>query len=324
MGTELHDNKGLICGFHLAANGALSGPAVDIDLAACAALEPGDGLAWLHFNLNDARAREWIARLDEDGREMLLSADRSVRLEPCGDAVAGALADIHADDPDGLGVIVIHVERARLITGRHHPMTSAALLRADLLGGAVFEDVGALFNRLLEHFAATFGKATLAHADLVDDIEDQVFAGDYQHSQLGQLRRTMARMRRQIGANRHALGDFAAHPPPWWHKAAAKDLRRIAGALNTVAQDLELAQERARLITEEIDARMTERTNRNLYFISLAAAAFLPITLISGIFGMNVGGLPWVEDENGFYWTIGCMAAAVAVAFVWLLRRRML
>jgi Mg2+ and Co2+ transporter CorA len=33
---------------------------------------------------------------------------------------------------------------------------------------------------------------------------------------------------------------------------------------------------------------------------SLLTAIFLPITLITGIFGMNVGGLPGVDRDTGF------------------------
>jgi zinc transporter len=98
----------------------------------------------------------------------------------------------------------------------------------------------------------------------------------------------------------------------------------LGRALSSVTQDLELVQERARLLNEEIDRRLNERTNRNLYFVSVAATLFLPITLLSSIFGMNVGGLPWLEDPNGFTWVMGCMLAAVIVAFVLIYWRRML
>jgi zinc transporter len=83
-------------------------------------------------------------------------------------------------------------------------------------------------------------------------------------------------------------------------------------------------QERARLLNDEIDRRLTERTNRNLYFVSVAATLFLPITLISSIFGMNVGGLPWLNDANGFVWVMGVMLTSVIVAFVLIYWRRML
>jgi zinc transporter len=47
--------------------------------------------------------------------------------------------------------------------------------------------------------------------------------------------------------------------------------------------------------------------------LSIVTTTLLPITLITGIFGMNVGGLPFVRHQAGFWWVMGIMAAAVAL-----------
>jgi CorA-like Mg2+ transporter protein len=65
---------------------------------------------------------------------------------------------------------------------------------------------------------------------------------------------------------------------------------------------LESIQERARLLQEEIASRAFEATNVNLYIFSLFTAIFLPLNLITGIFEMNVAGLPWLENPGGFLW----------------------
>lgn len=324
MGTELHDNRGLICGLRLQSQG---GRAVDIEISAVDALDPPQCPIWLHFNFNDTRARDWIkecAWLSPETRESLLSSDHSVRLETSSNGLAGVLADVFADDLDSFGVFHLYVDQACLVTGRHHPVTAVGLLRQDLDRGIPVDSTSALLNRLIGHLTASFGKMVAGYGDLIDDAEDRVLAGGYRETNLGQHRRAMARLRRQMTADRHALAYLSGHPPPWWEKPATKQLRQVAGTLTSVAQDLELVQERARLLSEEIDSRLAERTNRNLYFVSVAAAVFLPITLISGIFGMNVGGLPWLEDANGFMWTMGCMLAAVAIALALVHWRRML
>jgi zinc transporter len=70
-----------------------------------------------------------------------------------------------------------------------------------------------------------------------------------------------------------------------------------------------------------IAGRLGEATNRNLFFLSIMTATLLPVTLITGIFGMNVGGLPWLNDPGGFAWVTGIMISAV-IAVLLLLRRR--
>ncbi|HFC03455.1 MAG TPA: hypothetical protein ENJ74_01155, partial [Nitratifractor salsuginis] len=42
-----------------------------------------------------------------------------------------------------------------------------------------------------------------------------------------------------------------------------------------------------------------ERMNRNMYWLTIISAIFLPLTLLTGFFGMNTGGLPFTEDPSG-------------------------
>jgi zinc transporter len=94
--------------------------------------------------------------------------------------------------------------------------------------------------------------------------------------------------------------------------------------LGAAGSDLEQLQERAVMLQTELSGRLAELTNRNLYVLSIITAVFLPLTLISGIFGMNVGGLPWVGDNWGFVWVM-VVSVITLIATVILLRwRRML
>ena len=46
-------------------------------------------------------------------------------------------------------------------------------------------------------------------------------------------------------------------------------------------------------------AKVDERMNKNVYYLTIISGIFLPLTLITGFFGMNTGGLPYVDDPNG-------------------------
>ena len=72
------------------------------------------------------------------------------------------------------------------------------------------------------------------------------------------------------------------------------------------------------MLQEEIASRAFEATNLNLYIVSLFTAIFLPLNLITGIFGMNVAGLPWLENPGGFLW-VTCVMALTLIASLGLL-----
>ncbi len=75
---------------------------------------------------------------------------------------------------------------------------------------------------------------------------------------------------------------------------------------------------RAKLLQEELAARNAEETNRNLFILSIVTTIFLPMTLITGIFGMNVAGLPGLEDILAFWWVMLGMAAVALIALLLL------
>jgi zinc transporter len=144
------------------------------------------------------------------------------------------------------------------------------------------------------------------------------FAG--QGKRLGNLRRLVAKLRRLVGANRAALASLPGAMPGVYDAEAGAALRSAVERLDAVGQDLELVQERARLLQEEIASNMNEATNRNLFVLSIATTTLLPITLITGIFGMNVGGLPFAGHRYGFELVMAVIGVTVLLA-LWLLRR---
>ncbi len=204
MGTELCDNKGLICGFRLQSLEV----AAEIEWTTDSPPDPAAGPLWLHFNLNDARARAWLEQcpwLAPEALEFLIASDHAIGFDLAGDGVVGKLADQHADEPDTFGILRLYVDATCLITGRHHPLAAPGRLHAELIGGAKLDTPAALLNRLLEHLVAILVKSVAEDADSIDDAEDRILTGDCQHAKLARHRREMVRLRRQVFANRHAL-----------------------------------------------------------------------------------------------------------------------
>jgi zinc transporter len=47
------------------------------------------------------------------------------------------------------------------------------------------------------------------------------------------------------------------------------------------------------------------------------------MTLITGLFGINVGGMPWIENHFGFWWVMFGMLATAVITFLVLHWRRL-
>jgi zinc transporter len=63
--------------------------------------------------------------------------------------------------------------------------------------------------------------------------------------------------------------------------------------------------------------------NRSLLVLSVLTAIFLPMTLITGIFGMNVAGLPGLQSPDGFLWVMVLILVAGVATLALMFWRRM-
>ena len=79
--------------------------------------------------------------------------------------------------------------------------------------------------------------------------------------------------------------------------------------------------ERIKLLQEELAALVSEQSNRILFLLTLVTVLALPINLIAGLFGMNVGGVPLAQSAYGFA-TVVAIVAAFTLAVGWLALRR--
>ena len=103
-------------------------------------------------------------------------------------------------------------------------------------------------------------------------------------------------------------------------KRSADMAARLSNRATALHHDGEQLQAQARLLQDELMAKLSEQSNQLLYFLSMMTAVLLPMTIISGLFGMNVGGIPLAENPaaSGL---VSIIAAAIAAAVLYVLRR---
>ncbi|MEM8498079.1 MAG: CorA family divalent cation transporter [Pseudomonadota bacterium] len=55
------------------------------------------------------------------------------------------------------------------------------------------------------------------------------------------------------------------------------------------------------MVKDELASSLSDQLNRNWYVLSLAAAIFLPLGFLTGVFGINVAGMLGVDHKAPFY-----------------------
>jgi zinc transporter len=136
----------------------------------------------------------------------------------------------------------------------------------------------------------------------VDTLEDRIIGNQTtSRPKLGALRRVLVRLQRLLAPEPAALFRLLSRPPAWLSDDDVADLRRSAEELSAAVADSAALVERTRLLQEELTALLNEQTNRTLFILTIVTVLALPMTIIPGLFGMNVGGIPFSGSAVGFW-----------------------
>jgi zinc transporter len=97
-------------------------------------------------------------------------------------------------------------------------------------------------------------------------------------------------------------------------------VREIADRSIRLLEDLELSREKATVTREELENRLAEHTNQIIYLLSLITTIFLPLGLITGLLGINVGGIPGADNPYGFL-VVCALLVIIIVVQVFFIRK---
>ncbi len=324
--TDAQSSMGIVWAYRFDAKGV----PVLIDRESVPAVDPTEGFVWIHLDLVHSRAKAWIAEqpwLPAGAEEMFISPESHQRLDHSADLVWGVSHDLIRDvasDSDLIGPLHWIVGERLLLTGRRDALQSIRLAADALNRGETVEGPIELFEQIIEHIVDDVTKAVVRLMDETDSVEDNILAARFDDApaRVGAVRRMAVRLHRQLGGlhllfRRFAETSSGRKAPEEVKAAAARLLQRIDGPHN----DVQSVQDRARLLQEEMTARAASQTNRQLYALSILTALFMPATFITGLFGINVKGLPWMEHDLGaLFVAVACLSAAGLTLI--LLRRR--
>ena len=182
--------------------------------------------------------------------------------------------------------------------------------------------VGDLLATVSEGLVERMGPVIDELEEQAADLEEEVLAGSTAalRSRLVDLRTTAIALRRYIGPQREAMSRLLTQQVDWLSPTDRRWLREVADRITRYVEDLDAARERAQIVQDELAARISEQINRNMYVLSIVAAVFLPLGLVTGYLGINVGGIPGT-DWQGAFAAVGLLLLVIAALEIWLFRR---
>lgn len=317
------ESDGLICAFQVGARGTartLDWPAVEKPGAA-------KGWRWIHLSTESPQAAGWLREhsgIDRHLAETLLSPETRPRCEQVGDGLLLILRGVNLNpgsEPEDMVSIRMWIEGNRVISTRRRRLLAVQALREKYEGGRGPATIGdfliALANGLLDRMAPVIAELD-DEADALEEASGERHASETRANMLG-LRRRAILLRRYLAPQREALTQLAAARTPFFDDFQRGPLRSVSDRVIRYVEDLDAIRERAAAIQDEVSTQLAEQMNTAMYRLSIVATVFLPLSLFTGLLGINVAGIPGAGTAWAF-WAVCVILGVMVLATLWMLK----
>ncbi|MBM3584838.1 MAG: zinc transporter ZntB [Alphaproteobacteria bacterium] len=300
------------------------------------AWRPGDGVLWVHLERDDPHAQNWLNEecdVDPVSRRALLAEESRPRVEDVHNALLVVLRGVNLgadDDPEDINaerdLVPIHiwVEETRLITLRDkgHHLIALSDIRDALAQKRGPNTSGGLLVKIAE-------KLVKYAEPIIDDLEEQVehledhltkLDPEAMRGSLSEIRHAAIELRRYLAPQREALIHIQVEEVTWLTRKNRTHLRECADKVQRFIESLDTIRGRATLLHEDLSAVTSEKIAKSSHRLSILAALILPPSLLAGVFGANLGGIP--GSQAPWALLVLCLVILVLIPIeLWVLKR---
>ena len=307
-----------------------------VNMAEACTWRPHDGVVWLHFERDHPAAADWVntkGGFDPLVAEALLEEDSRPRVEPIGDGLLIILRGVCASPPEEhqgaaeeLDLVPLHiwVDQHRLVTLRDsgHFITALRDIRRALDNGKGPKHAGDLLALVSDKLVRDLEPVLDGMDEEVDELDDLIFKGEAGEvrQRLKLLRRRAVQLRRYLAPQRDALSRIEHDDAPWLKERDKLRFREVIDKLMRFIEYLDAIRDRTSILHDDLATVIGERIARNSNRLAALAALLLPPSVVAGLFGMNVGGIPGVNDTWAFV-IIVAVVVVISAATLWVLKR---
>lgn len=283
-------------------------------------------LVWAHLPGSHADTAAWLKA--QGLSEIVVSALTATETRPRTEAFDdGALINLRGPlvhdnhHPDLLGSVRLWVSDKRVFSVALTDLEAIHDVERQLQHGQIL-DAGDLVCVMATAITAELDPDVAELGDALDDCEEMIdpkraFA---MRSDIARIRSRAIVYRRFLQPQRVALDDLAAIEGDWLADDDRRHLNEAADRAARMAEELEAIRERSALMHEQLTDLRAELIDTRSLILAIAAMIFLPLTFITGLFGMNVDGIPYQHHPWSFWVITGlCLLIAVSVTayFMW-------
>ncbi|MDF7681002.1 zinc transporter ZntB [Enterobacteriaceae bacterium ESL0689] len=280
---------------------------------------------WLHLNYTEVDSAKWLAStplLPNSIRDVLSGEDTRPRLTRVGDGVLITLHCINGstdERPDQLVAMRLYIDERFILSTRQRQILALDDVLGDLREGTGPTDCGSWLvetcDILTDHTSEFIEQLHDQIIDFEDNLLDQQIPP---RGSLALLRKQLLVMRRYMAPQRDVFSRLATEHLSWMSDTHRQQMLDIADRQGRGLDEIDGCISRTAIISDEIAQIMQEGLSRRTYMMSLMAMVFLPCTFLTGLFGVNLGGIPGNSSDAGFYLFCIMLVFLIFIVALWL------
>ncbi|WP_339713721.1 zinc transporter ZntB [uncultured Sneathiella sp.] len=279
-------------------------------------------LAWVHLDLAHPDTKPWldkeISYLDPFVVDALLAEETRPRIAEIGNGALIILRGVNLNenaDPEDMVSIRLWIDPARIISVQRRQLKAVPDIEERIKAGKGPKDAGQFINMLISRLTERMAPVLLELDEETDNVEEKILENPdtILREQIIGIRKEAIILRRYMAPQKDAIGQLRLSDLPWIGVPHKRHLQESYDHLMRYVEDLDAIRERAQIVKDELANILADRLNRNLYVLSVIAAIFLPLGFLTGLLGINVGGIPGVENPYAFYIFSGILLVLVGL-----------
>lgn len=266
------------------------------------------GKLWVHIDYSQPEAIDWLKQcefLTDYELESLTADETRPRLTKATNGCMLFLRGVNlnpAQSPEDMVSLRLFINENVLITCRKRRLLSVQDILAMLKEGNGSTNISELVTQLAQNLTSRMQGVIDELDDSLDDFEEEIDepSKKFDNQGLSQLRRQTISLKRYLKPQKEALTTLVNNNFKWLDDEDKPRLNENTNLLIRYLEELDSAIERAQIIQQTITNQVSEQLNQRMYVMSVVAALFLPLGFLTGLLGVNVGGIPGTDSPYAF------------------------
>lgn len=280
-------------------------------------------LLWTHIDCSRDDSLAWLADfadLDATTSDSLVDQGTRPRISMMKEGLMVILRGVNCNpgqDPEDMVAIRMLFCENRIYTARNRKVMAIEDIKTDIDRGKGPSSEGDFLVMVAERIADRMGDIIQELEESVDELEaDDIETSHSETSvKIADIRRTSILLRRYIAPQRDVLHRILNERVAWIKEEDRLRLKEVAERTARFVEDIDSMKERANIILEVINNQLSNKMNKAVYTLSIITAIFLPLGLLTGLLGINVGGIPGSEYKGSFA-IVSIVILAIAAGLV--------